>query len=130
MKGIYLILLAGTALLASSGEKIFDSYCMDCHTKERISFENFKKRKSDYKAPPMNLVVQRLKDVINIELGDDDAKKAVITAFIKDYIQAPSIDKGLCRVECFVQFGEMPKLQTPPSKRELDLVSDWVYDKY
>jgi len=130
MKHIYLYLLLCHTLLAAPGEEIFDQYCLSCHIKTPTEFEAFKKEKDFYKAPPMNLVISRLKDVINISLGDEDAKKAVITAFIRDYVLEPSIDKGLCRIECFVQFGEMPKLPKPPSDNELKLVSDWVYDHY
>ena len=130
MKTINLLLFLVTLLSANSGENVFNNNCLSCHVKESIPFEKFKKIRSHYKAPPMNLVVGRLKDVISISLGDEDAKKAVVTAFIKDYILSPSIDKGLCRVECFVQFGEMPKIQTPLTNEELDLVSDWIYERY
>jgi len=130
MKYVNLILLLSTLLSANSGEQIFNNYCLSCHVKETIAFNTFKRNKSHYKAPPMNLVIGRLKDVIVISLGDDDAKRAVVTAFIKDYVLEPSIDKGLCRVECFVQFGEMPKMSKPPSDNELKTVSNWVYDTY
>ena len=54
----------------------------------------------------------------------------VITAFIKDYIQAPSMDKGLCRIGCFIEFGEMPKLSTKPSADELNALVAWLYKKF
>jgi len=78
----------------------------------------------------MNLVIKRLKKVITISVDDEDVKEAVITAYIKDYIKEPSIDKGLCRVGCFVQFGEMPKLSKKISADALNTVSTWVYETF
>jgi len=130
MKIILVSLGLCATLFGSNAEEIYDNYCLSCHSKTVMKFKDFKREKERFNAPPMNLVIQRLKKVIKISLGDEDAKQAVITAFIKDYVLSPSIDKGLCRVECFVQFGEMPKMQAPPTREELNAVANWVYERY
>ena len=130
MKKLLYLLLITNALHALPGERLFDQHCAKCHHKEKMSLSDLKLNKHRLKAPPMNLVIERLKEVIVITVDDEDAKQAVITAFIKDYIQAPSIDKGLCRIGCFIQFGEMPKLSSKPSNDELNVLTAWLYEKF
>lgn len=113
-----------------SSEALFDQYCTACHTKERISFEQMKTEKKRLIAPPINLVIERLKEVIQIKIDDEDAKKAVITAFIKEYVLQPSIDRGLCRVSCFIEFGVMPSQKGRVDPLVLEQIASWAYDRY
>ncbi len=130
MKYIITLILGSALLLGHSAEALFEDHCVSCHSKKTISFKELKQHKSRHKAPPINLVSARLKQVISISVEDEDAKKAVITAFIKDYVRSPSIDKGLCRAGCFAQFGEMPKLKKNLSNEDLDKLASWIYDTY
>jgi len=127
MKLLILIFLI-TPLWAS--EELFDQYCATCHTKERISFKQMKTEKERLIAPPINLVIERLKEVIVITLDDDDVKKAVITAFIKDYVQQPNIDKGVCRISCFERFGVMPSQKGRVDPLILEQIASWAYENY
>ncbi len=130
MKKLLLLFLLSNGLYASPGETLFDQHCARCHNKEKISLSELKLKKHHLKAPPMNLVIERLKEVILITVDDEDSKQAVVTSFIKDYIQAPSIDKGLCRIGCFIEFGEMPKLSTQMSTEELNTLMAWLYERF
>ena len=127
MKSFILILVS---LSLSASEALFDTYCVSCHFKQQITFEQMKAQRQHIKAPPISVVMERMKKLIVVKVDDEDVQKAVITAFMKDYILEPSIDKGICHVNCYVQFGTMPsqKGKVPPIK--LDKIVSWVYDNY
>ena len=127
MKSLILILIS---LSLTASELLFDQYCVSCHFKQKITFEQMKAQKQHIKAPPISVVMERMKKFIIVKIDDEDVQKAVITAFMKDYILEPSIDKGICHVNCYVQFGTMPsqKGKVPPEK--LDEIVSWVYDNY
>lgn len=127
MKLLILIFLSSSLW---SSEALFDQYCATCHTKETITFEQMKTEKERLIAPPINLVIERLKEVIVITLDDDDVKKAVITAFIKDYVQQPGIDKGVCRISCFNRFGVMPSQRGRVDPLVLEQIASWAYERY
>jgi len=105
-------------------------HCGSCHSSVRYSFEDFKSIKEHFNAPPMNLVIERLNEVIDVKLGDEDVKKAVVTAFMTSYIKEPDMDKGLCHVSCFVQYGTMPSLKGTMRDDEMEELVGYLYDKY
>ncbi len=125
---LLIILLTACTLWAS--ESLFDQYCETCHLKEKTSFAEMKEKRASLLAPPMSIVIQRLKNVIDVKIDDDDVKKAVTVAFIKDYVLQPSIDKGLCRVNCFVQFGVMPSQKGQIPSDTIEEIASWAYDTY
>jgi len=129
MKSFLIIAVMLTSIYAD-GALLFDRHCSSCHSGVKMSFKQMKARKNRLKAPPMNLVVERLKNKIHVHLDDEDVDRAVVVAFIKDYVMAPDIDKGVCRVNCFVQFGVMPSQKEAISMDALDEVAKWVYDNY
>ena len=114
----------------SATEPLYDEYCVSCHFKQQITFEQMKAQKQHLKAPPISVVMERIKEFIVVKIDDEDVQKAVVTAFMKDYILEPSIDKGLCHVNCYVQFGEMPPQKGVIKPEELDQIVSWVYDNY
>ncbi len=89
-----------------------------------------KKKRAGLLAPPMSIVIQRLKNVIEVKIDDDDVKKAVTVAFIKDYVLQPSIDKGICRATCFSQFGVMPTQKGQLPSETIEEIASWAYDTY
>jgi len=82
------------------------------------------------KAPPMIEVSNRLKD--NVVIGDEDidVKRRVIIAFVKDYIENPSIQYSMCNPMAIEKFGVMPSLKGKLSDEERQAVAEWVYDRY
>ena len=125
---ILLLILMFIGLPAS--ELLYDEHCVSCHFKQQITFEQMKAQKQHLKAPPISVVMERVKEFIVIKVDDEDVQKAVITAFMKDYIMEPSIDKGICHVNCYVQFGTMPSQKELIEPEELDEIVSWVYDNY
>jgi len=127
MKSLLLILFS-LPLFAS--EALFDHYCVSCHFKQKITFEQMKAQKEHIKAPPISVVMERMKKLIVVKIDDEDVQKAVITAFMQDYVLAPSIDKGICHVNCYVQFGTMPSQKGKVPPEELKKIVNWIYDNY
>ncbi len=112
------------------GEKIFEKACASCHIKMITSTET-KKIFKTLKAPPMVEVSGQLKKNIKIvEDIDDDIHRAVVIAFIKDYVMYPHLDKSMCQAMALEKFDLMPSLKGKLSEEELNAVSAWVYDFY
>ena len=130
MKHLGFMIFSSCLLFASEGERLFDRHCQQCHSKEPMTFNALRQKKHLLKAPPMNLVIERLKEVVEVNVGDETTKKAVLIAFMKDYIRTPSIDKGLCRRGCFIHFGVMPKIGNALSDEELHRITSWSYDHF
>ena len=135
MKKLWLILLMGAASLIGAeqqvdGEKVFDKACASCHIK-MITSEETKKVFKTLKAPPMVEVSGQLKKNIKIvEDIDDEIHRAVVIAFIKDYVIYPHLDKSMCQAMALERFDLMPSLKGKLSEDELNAVAAWVYDFY
>jgi len=135
MKKLGLILLmAGVSLVAAEqkvdGEKIFEKVCASCHIK-MITKEETKKIFKTVKAPPMVEVSNQLKNNIKIvDDIDDEIHRAVVIAFIKDYVIYPHLDKSMCEAMALEKFDLMPSLKGKMSEEELNTVAAWVYDFY
>jgi len=135
MKKLGLILLmVGVSLVAAEqkvdGEKVFEKVCASCHIK-MITKEETKKIFDTVKAPPMVEVSNQLKNNIKIvDDIDDDIHRAVVIAFIKDYVIYPHMDKAMCEAFALETFDLMPSLKGKMSEEELNAVAAWVYDFY
>lgn len=127
MKLILLILICHSL---SATELLFDKYCLACHFKQQITFEQMKAQKQHLAAPPISVVMERIKHAIVLKIDDEDVHKAVVTAYLKEYSMAPDIDKGLCHANCYVQFGVMPSLKGKIEPEELGQIVSWLYDTY
>ena len=133
-KILILLFAAAAALLGAEenidGEKVFDKACASCHIK-MITAEETKKVFKTLKAPPMVEVSGQLKKNIKIvEDIDDEIHRAVVIAFIKDYVFYPHLDKSMCQAMALERFDLMPSLKGKLSEEELNAVSAWVYDFY
>jgi len=127
MKVILLILMS---LSLYGSEPLFDQYCVSCHFKEKITFKQMKAQRQYLKAPPISVVMERLKKYIVVKIDDEDVQKAVVVAYMQDYVMEPSIDKGICHVNCYVQFGTMPSQKGKVPREDLKKIVSWVYDQY
>jgi len=135
MKKLWLVVLMGAVSLMGAeqkvdGEKVFDKACASCHIK-MITSEETKKVFKTLKAPPMVEVSGQLKKNIKIvEDIDDEIHRAVVIAFIKDYVIYPHLDKSMCEAMALERFDLMPSLKGKMSEEELNAVAAWVYDFY
>ena len=135
MKKLWLAVLIGAVSLMGAeqkvdGEKVFDKACASCHIK-MITAEETKKVFKTLKAPPMVEVSGQLKKNIKIiDDIDDEIHRAVVIAFIKDYVMYPHLDKSMCEGMALENFGLMPSLKGNLSEEELNAVAEWVYDFY
>ncbi len=135
MKKLGLVVLMGAVSLMGAeqkvdGEKVFDKACASCHIK-MITSEETKKVFKTLKAPPMVEVSGQLKKNIKIvEDIDDEIHRAVVIAFIKDYVIYPHLDKSMCEAMALERFDLMPSLKGKMSEEELNAVAAWVYDFY
>ena len=77
-------------------------------------------KNSGMKAPPMPMISMRLKMMT-------DSKEAFI-AFVKDYVQHPSKEKGFCMPMAYMNFGVMPAMKL--SEAELEATAQWLYDNF
>ncbi len=123
------ILLANEEEEFKAGQKIFDNTCSSCHVElldKKTALKTFK----SLKAPPMNEVAQQLKTNIIIKDDDDDVHRAVVIAFIKDYIKYPSLAKTMCNPNAIDKFGIMPSQKSRLNEDEINAISTWLYDRY
>ncbi|PHR54066.1 MAG: hypothetical protein COA44_14415 [Arcobacter sp.] len=135
MKKILLTALLPFFLLANendelkAGQKVFDNTCSACHVEildKKTALKTFK----TLKAPPMNEVAMQLKSNIIIKDDDDDVHRAVVIAFIKDYIKYPKLAKTMCNPGAVDRFGVMPSQKSQLNDEQINAVSIWIYDRY
>ena len=148
MKKIFLVLVLGLgSLYASSGLEIYKAKCSACHKemgiinkKEMQSMRSqmqkaskeekmlmreqmtMKMKKSGMRAPAMPMVSKRLK--MKLQTRED------FIAFVQDYIQNPSQEKGFCMPMAYKNFGTMPPIGKSMSKEDRAVVAAWLYDNY
>ena len=124
-----ILLLANETDLLKAGQKVFDKVCSSCHV-ELLDKQTALKTFKTLKAPPMNEVAMQIKTNILIKDDDDDVHRAVVIAFIKDYIKHPELAKTMCNPGAVDRFGVMPSQKAILSDEEIDNVSTWLYDRY
>ncbi len=54
-------------------------------------------------------------------------KKEDFTAFVVDYVQAPSAEKALCEKETVKRFGIMPSQKGNVTPAQLRAIADYLY---
>jgi len=123
------ILLMSINLIAADGYQVYQNQCQKCHVEIMERSEVLKHFKT-LKAPPMLEVSNRLKENVVIKDEDSDVKRRVIIAFIKDYIEHPSVQYSMCHPMALERFGTMPSLKGKLSEEEKQAVAEWVYDRY
>ena len=119
-----------TAEAKIDGEKVFEAKCASCHIKMITKEETMKILKS-IKAPPMVEVSRQLKNNIKIiDDLDDEIHRAVVIAFIKDYVIYPTLEKSMCEAMALEKHGVMLSQKGNLTEDELNAVATWVYDYY
>lgn len=129
MKSLTLLSLTAITLLGADGYKVYKDNCMKCHTEMMTKSEVVKSFKS-LKAPPMVEVSNKLKNNIHIMDDDADIKRRVVIAFVKDYIDNPSIQYSMCEPMAIEKFGIMPSLKGKLNEAQKQAVAEWIYDRY
>lgn len=129
MKVLWTILTLCGLLFAADGYKVYQKQCMQCHVEMMEKSEVLRVFKT-LKAPPMVEVSNRLKENIRINDDDEMIKRRVVVAFVKDYIENPSIDYSMCHLGAIDRFGIMPSLKGKLTEDERQAVAEWVYDRY
>ncbi|MDD3769435.1 MAG: cytochrome c [Sulfuricurvum sp.] len=124
-------LLAVSALYTwgAEGYAVYQKHCASCHV-EMMEKKEVIKHLHTLKAPPMVEVSNRLKENVIISDEDNDVKRRVIIAFVKDYIENPDIQYSMCHPMAIEKFGIMPSLKGKLSEKERQAVAEWVYDRY
>lgn len=129
MKVLFALLVTGYAVWAVDGYGVYKKKCMQCHV-EMMEKSDVLKNIHKLKAPPMIEVSNRLKENIIIKEEDEDVKRRVIIAFIKDYIENPSVQYSMCHPIAIEKFGIMPSLKGKLSDKERQAVAEWIHDRY
>ncbi len=129
MRYIFLILSLNSLLAAGDGYTIYQKHCSQCHV-EMMEKKEVLKVLHTLKAPPMVEVANRLKENIIIADDDDDVKRRVTIAFIKDYIVNPSVQYSMCHPMAIEKFGIMPSLKGKLHEDERQAVAEWIIDRY
>jgi len=129
MKSIALLTLTAISLMGADGYKVYQNNCMKCHTEMMTKTEALKSFKT-LKAPPMVEVSNKLKNNIRTMDDDQDVKRRVVIAFIKDYIDNPSIQYSMCEPMALEKFGVMPSLKGKLNEGQKQAVAEWIYDRY
>jgi hypothetical protein len=78
-------------------------------------------------APPMLDMINRIKDGITVKSKDKEQHRAVVVAFVQDYVKRPDLMKSFCSPVALDQFGVMPPI-THLKEKELHSVAEWLYD--
>ncbi|MDD4854697.1 MAG: c-type cytochrome [Sulfuricurvum sp.] len=129
MKWIFSLALSILTLSAADGYTLYQNNCMKCHAEIMTKAEVMKSFGS-LKAPPMIEVSNRLKENIHIMDEDNDVKRRVVIAFIKDYIDHPNIQYSMCEPMALEKFGVMPSLKGKLNNEQKEAVAVWIYDHY
>jgi len=151
-KSLIVSLMFVGSLFASSGQEVYEARCAACHQIDmkmdmsmmqgmREKMQNAtqeerqamrqemqakmkkKMQEAGVRAPAMKMIAMRIK-----KMKGDDRENFV--AFVKDYIQNPSKDKGVCMPMAYKNFGTMPPIGKGMSEADRVLVSEWLYDNF
>lgn len=126
MKKILLLSIFTVSLFALDGQSIFTKNCAGCHNPnigKKEALANFEK----LPAPPMLDMINRIKDGITVKSKDKEQHRAVVVAFVQDYVKRPDLMKSFCSPVALDQFGVMPPI-THLKEKELHSVAEWLYD--
>ena len=129
MNKLITLLFTTFGLYGAEGYSVYQKHCMQCHV-EIMEKKEVMRVLHTLKAPPMVEVSNRLKENVVISDEDDDVKRRVIIAFIKDYIENPSVQYSMCHPMAIEKFGIMPSLKGKLSEEERQAVAEWVHDRY
>ena len=148
MKKIFItLMMLSISAFAMNGQSIYKAKCSACHAmhgimtqsemsmmkkkmqnatpKERMAMRQkmqMKMKKAGMLAPAMPMVSMRLKKMTG--------SKEKFIAFVKDYIQNPSQDKGYCMPMAYKRFGTMPAIGKGMTAQEREIIANWLYSNF
>jgi len=128
MRKMFFSVLFAVSLFGVDGYSVYKNHCQKCHI-EMISKKETLKIFKTLQAPPMVEVANRIRENITITDDDDDVKRFVMIAFIKEYTKKPAVDYSMCHAMAIERFGVMPA-QTQLSEEERQAVAEWIVDRY
>lgn len=117
------------SLFAVDGYQVYRTHCAKCHVEEMTKADAIKKFKT-LKAPPMIEVSNKLRNNIIIADDDEEVHRAVVVAFIKDYVDNPALEKSMCDPMALERFDVMPSQKGKVNEEEKEAVAGWIYDHY
>lgn len=129
MKKIGILIGLACTLYSADGYSVYKKQCMQCHVEFMEKTEVLKKLHT-LKAPPMVEVSNRLRENIIIADEDEDVKRRVTIAFIKDYMDNPSVQYSMCHPMAIEKFGIMPSQKGKLNEDEKQAVAEWIIDRY
>jgi len=123
MKPNKIILTISTILILSSNveannnaEELFSNKCSVCHSTTRP------KDMKSVVAPALMGIMRHLK------MKYPNKDKAVL--FIKDFVLNPTLEKSICMPQKIKRFGLMPSQKGNITEKELEIVAQWMFDKF
>jgi len=129
MKRLIPLFLTPLWAWSADGYRLYQDHCAKCHV-EIMGKAQAQQSFKQLKAPPMNEVSRRLRTNIVIADDDEDVHRAVVVAFIKDYIDNPALEKSMCDPVALERFDVMPSQKGKLKEEEKEAVAGWIYDRY
>jgi hypothetical protein len=129
MKILGMIVALNAIIMGADGYSVYQKHCSQCHV-EIMEKKEVLRVLHILKAPPMVEVSHRLRENVIISDDDEDVKRRVTTAFIKDYIENPSVQYSMCHPMAIEKFGIMPSLKGKLNEDEKQAVAEWIIDRY
>lgn len=130
MKPVIGSLLIACALWGMDGYKVYQKHCASCHMIMLPLDEPERSQMAKkMKAPTIRMVAMRLKAMINIKDEDEDIKKKVTKAFIKEYIDDPDEDYVICMDKMVEAYGVMKPVKGL-THEEKEAVAEWLWEQY
>jgi putative hemolysin len=132
-KTVHLLFLP--LFLLADGEAVYEKQCASCHQRYvavDILMKNFLESNNTLlhlKAPTLNQLSFRLKQMIGDAKGDAEFHKMEVTDFIQSYVMQPDRELSVCLPEVMKHFTTMPSLEGNITAQDLTSVAEWIYDK-
>lgn len=130
----YITFVALSSLALANGENIYKNKCASCNEYYvpvdllMDNFMNHNNKKLNLKAPTVNQLNFRLKQMIGEPKGDLEFHRVEVTGFIKSYLITPDKQKSVCMPEVINNFGTMKSMKNELTSKEMDDIADWIYD--
>lgn len=129
MKILGMIIALNAIIMGADGYEVYQKKCVQCHA-EMMEKKEVVRVLHTLQAPPMVEVSNRLRENIIIADDDEDVKRRVTIAFIKDYIDNPSVQYSMCHPMAIEKFGIMPSQKGKLNEDEKQAVAEWIIDRY
>jgi hypothetical protein len=116
----------------TSGEKIFDNKCSECHVKSMpipLLMKNFMEENNQtlkLKAPTGNEISFRLKQQVGHK-EDMEFHLMQTNDFLKDYLFNPNLSKTICLEGVIRHFEVMPSMKGKITEEEIEEVNHFLY---